>query len=95
MGCSIGGGTIEIRAFTIENQQFFPKGGLPILVLEANPINQDKIQNKIEKTAGIISQNESVLTPNEFIYEYDLTKNLVETELKQLRLLTHNLIYLK
>lgn len=94
MGCSIGGGTIEIRAFTIKNQQFFPKGGLPILVLEANPINQDKIQNQIKKTTGIISQNESELTPNEFIYEYDLTKNLAETELKQLRLLTHNLIYL-
>lgn len=95
MGCSIGGGTIEIRAFTIKKQQFFPKGSLPILVLEANPVNKNKIQKQIEKSTTIVMQSESELMPEDIMYEYDLSKNITETDIKQLRLLTHNLIYLK
>ncbi|MHC9533037.1 serine dehydratase beta chain [Dellaglioa sp. L3N] len=95
MGCSIGGGAIEIREFTIKQQQFFPKGSLPILVLEANPVNKEAIKSQIEKTTSVIQQSESELAPDESMYEYDLTRNIDEAQLKQLRLLTHHLIYLK
>ncbi|MHC9537612.1 serine dehydratase beta chain [Dellaglioa sp. BT-FLS60] len=95
MGCSIGGGAIEIREFTIKQQQFFPKGSLPILVLEANPVNKEAIKSQIETTTSVIQQSESELAPDESMYEYDLTRNIDEAQLKQLRLLTHHLIYLK
>lgn len=75
-GCSIGGGTIEIRKIQIDGHEFFPAGPLPIIICLAKDGKQNSILESLacgddfivkkpsEASARATACSNSILTKN-------------------------------
>lgn len=95
-GCSIGGGTIEIRDFILHGIEVKPNGPLPIIVnvdKEKKHENAIKLTTKLEKLAPF--SRKQVLSGKDCnIYEYDVKNYMLDKVVDELKSEFPNIICL-
>ncbi|MFD0898398.1 serine dehydratase beta chain [Loigolactobacillus binensis] len=92
-GCSIGGGTIEIRRITSDGFELTPTGPLPILLVWGAADNDQIIQEKLAKMTKII-RRQSYNTATKHLVEFDLERSLKQHEVASLQQHGADLVYL-
>ncbi|MFD1318108.1 serine dehydratase beta chain [Loigolactobacillus zhaoyuanensis] len=92
-GCSIGGGTIEIRRITVDGFELKPSGPLPILLVWGAKDNDQRIQTKLAKMTKIMRQ-QSYNTAAKHLVEFDLERSLQQHEVDSLQQGAAELVYL-
>lgn len=92
-GCSIGGGTIEIRRITVDGFELTPRGPLPILLVWGAADNDQIIQTKLAKMTKILHQQRYTHAAKQLI-EFDLERNLQRHEVASLQQSAADLVYL-
>ncbi|WP_416353814.1 L-serine ammonia-lyase, iron-sulfur-dependent subunit beta [Agrilactobacillus fermenti] len=93
-GCSIGGGTIEIRDIKMDGFHIKPKGPLPILLVQSDASNKNLIQEKLAKINTINYHAEYDAPGKGMLYEYDLENRLKEQDLSTLSQKHTKMVYL-
>lgn len=81
-GCSIGGGTIEIREFILDGKKIKPSGPLPIVIYldkEGNHENGIPVTTELEKVAPFSRKQVFRADDGTDIYVYDI-KNYMRDE---------------
>lgn len=92
-GCSIGGGTIEIREIQMDGFDIKPKGPLPILLMQGQADDHQAISAKLEKLTSINSEA-TYHAGDGTLYEYDLENRLKNQDLDDLAKEHSKLVYL-
>jgi len=92
-GCSIGGGTIEIRRIAVDGFELTPRGPLPILLVWGAANNDQIIQNKLAKMTNIIQQKRYTHAKRQLV-EFDLERNLQQHEVASLQASGGELVYI-
>ncbi|WP_047998838.1 L-serine ammonia-lyase, iron-sulfur-dependent subunit beta [Lactiplantibacillus herbarum] len=92
-GCSIGGGTIEIREIKMDGFDVKPKGPLPILLVQGG---ENDHQNVTKQLADLTKVNDQqhYKTDRGNLYEYDLDRRLKQDEIERLTQARTKLVYL-
>jgi len=92
-GCSIGGGTIEIREIKMDGFDVKPKGPLPILLVQGG---ENDHQNVTKQLADLTKVNDQqhYKTDRGNLYEYDLDRRLKQDEIERLTQAHTKLVYL-
>ena len=94
-GCSIGGGTIEIRELELDGCRFAPLGPLPIMLCWAETdftahikesLNQDNIKIRHEMT--------NIFGQGNLIHEFDLDRLPPKNVLEQIKAQSRSLVCL-
>jgi L-serine dehydratase len=95
-GCSIGGGTIEVRNIKMEGYEISPTGTLPvILAIFKTPEDQDKFNKDLEEMS-LINKSQKYLGSErkDMLLEYELDTRLKADQIKALSALTDEMIYI-
>ncbi|CAJ1225352.1 L-serine ammonia-lyase, iron-sulfur-dependent subunit beta [Lactiplantibacillus xiangfangensis] len=92
-GCSIGGGTIEIREIHMDGFDIKPKGPLPILLVQGG---EDDHQNVTKQLADLtkVNAHQRYQTTKGNMYEYDLDRRLKHDEIEKMAKDYSKLVYL-
>lgn len=92
-GCSIGGGTIEIREIKMDGFDIKPKGPLPILLVQGG---ENDHQNVTKQLADLTKVNDQqrYQTARGNMYEYDLDRRLKHEEITKLAKNHTTMVYL-
>ncbi|KRM35554.1 L-serine dehydratase, beta subunit [Agrilactobacillus composti DSM 18527 = JCM 14202] len=94
-GCSIGGGTIEIRDIKMDGFHIKPKGPLPILLVQSeNGGNSENFSDKLQKINTINHHAKYDAPGKGTMYEYDLENRLKQKDLSQLASKDTKMVYL-
>ncbi|MFD1672368.1 L-serine ammonia-lyase, iron-sulfur-dependent subunit beta [Agrilactobacillus yilanensis] len=94
-GCSIGGGTIEIRDIKMDGFHIKPKGPLPILLVQsADTQSTENISDKLSKINTINHHAEYAGAGHATMYEYDLENRLKDKDLNALSSDSTKMVYL-
>lgn len=94
-GCSIGGGTIEIRGINFNGYSLHPSGPLPILlVTPSDDSEQDKLVKRIGELSEINLQKTHFNEHGKALFEFDLNNRLRDEQLESLHKDTKELIYI-
>ncbi|MCH4171203.1 MAG: L-serine ammonia-lyase, iron-sulfur-dependent subunit beta [Lactobacillus sp.] len=94
-GCSIGGGTIEIRDIKMDGFHIKPKGPLPILLVQSeNGGNSENLSDKLQKINTINHHAQYDAPGKGIMYEYDLENRLKQKDLSQLASKDTKMVYL-
>lgn len=92
-GCSIGGGTIEIREIKMDGFDVKPKGPLPILLVQGGEHDHQHVTKQLADLTKVNDQRH-YQTNRGNLYEYDLDRRLKQDEIKKLTQEHANLVYL-
>lgn len=92
-GCSIGGGTIEIREIKMDGFDVKPKGPLPILLVQCGENDHQHVTKQLADLTKVNDQQQ-YKTAWGNLYEYDLDRRLKQDEIKKLAQGHANLVYL-
>ncbi|MCG0776359.1 L-serine ammonia-lyase beta subunit [Lactiplantibacillus plantarum] len=92
-GCSIGGGTIEIREIKMDGFDVKPKGPLPILLVQGGENDHQHVTKQLADLTKVNDQQQ-YKTARGNLYEYDLDRRLEQDEIKKLAQGHANLVYL-
>lgn len=95
-GCSIGGGSIEIRHLIIHDTPITPAGSLPIIIWvdpKKETLNEQKLTEFLQKNAPF-SKKRIFYTKDCNIYEYDVENYLKPALVKELKEKFENIICL-
>lgn len=93
-GCSIGGGTIEIRNIKMDGFEINPRGPLPIVFMVGDSSNDTKIKSRLSDMSTINSANSFEKGTDKKIFEYDLDSRLSDNDKSELSKDFKDLIYL-
>jgi len=93
-GCSIGGGTIEIRKIKMDGFEINPRGPLPVVFMLGDNSKDEKIKSKLSNMTTINSVNSFKNNENNKMFEYDLDSQLSDDDKGKLSNDFKNLIYL-
>ena len=93
-GCSIGGGTIEIREIKMDGFDIKPRGPLPILLVPGSEADHHMITKLLSKLTAVTDQKH-YQTEDHNMYEYDLDRQLQHTEVQKLAANYGQLVYLQ
>ncbi|MGO4923684.1 serine dehydratase beta chain [Ligilactobacillus ruminis] len=94
-GCSIGGGTIEIRKIQIDGHEFFPAGPLPIIICLAKDGKQNSILESLACGEDfIVKKAERSISSGCCLLEFDLDKKPDEQILEHIASMSKELICL-
>lgn len=94
-GCSIGGGTIEIRDIKMDGFHIKPKGPLPILLVQSEDTqSNDSISDKLSKINTINHHAKYESNGKASMYEYDLENRLKDKDLDDLSQDSTKMVYL-
>ena len=94
-GCSIGGGTIEIRKIQIDGHEFFPAGPLPIIICLAKDGKQNSILESLACGDDfIVKKAERSISSDCCLLEFDLDKKPDEQILEHIASMSKELICL-
>lgn len=92
-GCSIGGGTIEIRGIKMDSFDIKPKGPLPILLVKGREVDQQDVTDQLTNLTKINEQKHYQSAKGN-LFEYDLDRRLKPEEIKNLAKNNDGLVYL-
>lgn len=92
-GCSVGGGTIEIREIKMDGFDIKPKGPLPILLVQGGEAEQQAVTNQLAVLTKINAQQKYRSSKGN-LYEYDLDSRLKAHEIDELVRNNDKLVYL-
>lgn len=95
-GCSIGGGSIEIRHLVIHDTEITPTGSLPIIIwldYEKEILNEQNLTSLLQEKAPF-SKKRIFHTKDCNIYEYDVENYLKPALVKELKEKFENIICL-
>lgn len=95
-GCSIGGGSIEIRHLIIHDTEITPTGSLPIIIwldYEKDILNEQNLTSLLREKAPF-SKKRIFRTKDCNIYEYDIDNYLKPVLVKELKEKFENIICL-
>ncbi|MFT8458075.1 MAG: L-serine ammonia-lyase, iron-sulfur-dependent subunit beta [Liquorilactobacillus ghanensis] len=93
-GCSIGGGTIEIREIQMDGFSIKPKGPLPIVLVKGKSSDNKVAEENLKKLDQIYQMNEYGSSKEYQIFEYDLSRCLRSNDVAELSNKLPELIYL-
>ncbi|WP_202813142.1 L-serine ammonia-lyase, iron-sulfur-dependent subunit beta [Liquorilactobacillus nagelii] len=93
-GCSIGGGTIEIREIQLDGFSIKPKGPLPIVLVKGQSSDNEIVEKSLKKLAQIYQTNKYGTSDQQQIFEYDLSRRLRSNDIAELSDKLPELIYL-
>ncbi|KRL01012.1 L-serine ammonia-lyase, iron-sulfur-dependent subunit beta [Liquorilactobacillus capillatus] len=94
-GCSIGGGTIEVRGIKMDGFDIKPQGPLPIVLIKGNSTDKKIAEEKLNKLTQIHKFNRySSSNKQKQMFEYDLSRQLRVDEVAKLSNKLPELIYL-
>lgn len=83
-GCSIGGGTIEVRQMEILGQQIKLKGSLPALVCLGNKEQLEMVRERMKNDhVGVVNRKVTRMKEN-FAEEFDITKDVAQHTIDKL-----------
>lgn len=91
-GCSVGGGTIEIRKVDFNGIIFKPEGPLPIIFVEADQEIGAALDQIFQ--ANYRNPRISVRVPNRFMYKLDLIDKPYPEQIEQVRGMSKDMIVL-
>jgi L-serine dehydratase len=92
-GCSIGGGTIEVRQIKFDGFNIKPPGSLPLVLVRMTPSLATQFVQRLGQFTGI-NHRRQYTAGTQTLFEYSLNQRLRGTEQRQLRQLAPDLIYL-
>lgn len=92
-GCSIGGGTIEIREIKMDGFDIKPKGPLPILLMQGRDDDHRAVSEKLAKVTSV-NDEATYHTITGTLYEYDLENRLKNHDLDDLAKDHSQIVYL-
>ncbi|GEO69726.1 L-serine ammonia-lyase, iron-sulfur-dependent subunit beta [Levilactobacillus acidifarinae] len=92
-GCSIGGGTIEIRGIKMNGFDIKPKGPLPILLVPGSEVDQQNVTDQLSALTKV-NEKKQYQSAKGDLFEYDLDRRLKPEEVKELAKNNTNLVYL-
>ncbi|MHA3065308.1 L-serine ammonia-lyase, iron-sulfur-dependent subunit beta [Lacticaseibacillus saniviri] len=94
-GCSIGGGTIEIRGVKFNGYEIQPAGPLPIvLAIPKATETESSLKAKILEMSAINEEKTYQHASDPALYEFDLDSRLKQPQIDSLRADTEQLIYI-
>ncbi|WP_125982735.1 serine dehydratase beta chain [Loigolactobacillus iwatensis] len=93
-GCSIGGGTIEIRRIKVGEFDIQPQGALPVLLALDDDRTDQLLLEQLEVLTGINYHHIYVADTGRQLAEFDLNKRLKQDEVRALSSTVAELIYL-
>lgn len=94
-GCSIGGGTIEVRDIKMDGFHIQPKGPLPILLVQSDDVtSSDNISAHLDKINTVNHQAKYEAPGKGSLYEYDLENRLKAKDLDDLADNNTKMVYL-
>lgn len=93
-GCSIGGGTIEIRALEIDGYEFSPLGPLPIMLCWTEADFTDHIKESLSKDHIKIRKVVSSVKKGSWAHEFDLDRLPPKNILEQIKAQSRSMICL-
>ena len=92
-GCSIGGGTIEVRQVQFDGFNIKPPGSLPLVLARMTPSLATQFVQRLGQFTGI-NHRHQYTAGTQTLFEYSLNQRLRVTEQRQLQQLVPDLIYL-
>jgi len=92
-GCSIGGGSIEIREIKMDGFDIKPKGPLPILLVQGEEDEQQNVTAQLANLTKINAQQKYQSSKGN-LYEYDLDSRLKAHEIDELVRNNDKIVYL-
>lgn len=93
-GCSIGGGTIEIRGLKFDGYTVEPSGALPIMLVALDDdVNETTFKDEVTCLSAI-NHEKAYSNQKQTLYEFDLDSRLKEKQIADLRKNAKKLIYI-
>lgn len=93
-GCSIGGGTIEIRGLKLDGHELSPKGPLPMVLCWIKDGQQELIEQRLQADDVVIKRTSQSVKAEHCLLEVELDKKPNQDALAEIAQLTHELVCL-